>query len=121
MPDTTLNRIECLADKFAEGEEILLRMLYYPDVTVSCEVCGATTKSEEFISGVYRGHVVRHGSRADVIEHEFPWACGTCGTETKYAYFYCDSDEEAWNTFFGINKADKINGDADVSGRSSKA
>ncbi|MCK5308351.1 MAG: hypothetical protein KAJ73_07055 [Zetaproteobacteria bacterium] len=113
MSDTPSERIDCIGERFDQDAHCVLRMLHYPDVDVTCEVCGATTKSDEFISGIYRGHVVRHGSQADIIEHDFPWSCSSCGTQSKYAYFYCDSNEEAWNTFFGINKADKINNDAD--------
>lgn len=112
-PTKNTSRIDCLGDKFAEGEDILVRMLLYPDVTVTCEVCGATTKSEEYISGVYRGHAQRHGSRADIIEHSFPWKCATCGTETKYAYFYCDTHETEWNTFFGLTEDGRISLPAD--------
>ncbi len=114
MSGTPSKTIECVGQKFDYNEHCIVRMLHFPEVEVTCEVCGATTKGEEYISGIYKGHIIKHGAQADVIEREFPWSCSTCGTEAIYAYFDCGLGEKAWDEFFGINKADKINdvGDA---------
>lgn len=112
-PTKSFSNIECLADRYAVGQECRLRMLHYPNVTITCELCSAVTFSDEYLLGIYRGHTQRHGSRADVIEHTLPWKCATCGAETKYAYFYCDDHEGKWNIFFGLTEDGKIIEQAD--------
>ena len=112
IPTKNISVVKCLAEKFDVDQFIMVRMMNYPDVDVTCEDCGGTHKSDEYVVGFYRGHAIRHGSRCDVIEYQFPVSCPYCGKESKFAYFFCDDSEKEWNAFFGLTEDGKIIKDA---------